>query len=931
MLNARSLYNKAEHLKDLYQLGPDLIIASETWERKRKQLADIIGTRTYHTISYYRQGGRSGGGCAIIYTDTRFKVEKLDVDTAEGVEAVWALFTPRVNTSNGKIKRIAVGSFYVSPNSMYKTATIDHIIETIHVLRSKYDNEINFLCGGDVNRLNINSILDSYGALKQCVTVPTRNNAILEIVLSDISHLYHPPTTLPPLQVDVGQPGSDSDHNIVVFAPQSDLNFKVKRMKKSLKVRPLPESQIYKFENELINCDWTQVLNSSNVDEKVSIFHNILTSALDKHFPEKEIKISNLDKKWMNPKLKIFYRKLQREYYRNRRSKKWKEMKVRFKREKRKAIKTFYSTFVSELKITNPAKWYRMAKRIGAVDQMSDGDVSVESLRGLNNQECAQQIAEHYAQISREFSPVNTAQLPCFLPAQQPPQVEQHIVYDRIKRIKKTRSTLSLDLPDKLRQACAVELTEPVTDIINTCLSQGVYPALWKQEFVTPAPKVTNPKTVKDLRKISCTSDYSKLFERFLKDWVMEDICDNLDIGQYGGQIGTGTEHMIVSLVDRILGLLDQHPDRSTVIASFLDWMAAFDRQDPTTAIQKFIKLGVRPSLIPLLISYLSDRKMQVKFNRETSSFIDLVGGGPQGTLLGQLEYLVLSNDNANCVSEEDRYKYIDDLTLLELVCLSGILTEYNHTLHVPSDIGLGHSYLPAEKFQTQENLNNVASWSEQNQVKLNEPKCKYMVFTRTQEDFSTRLQINGQTIEQIQANKLLGVWITEDLGWERNTKEICRKAYSRMAMLTKLKYVGTSIEDLIDIYKLFIRSLTEYCAVAFHSRLTLSQTTDLERVQKTCLKIILGDNFVSYPAALEMTGLDALYTRREKRCLNFAMKALKHPVHSKLFPLNKNHNNGSIEVRHREQFNVNFARTEQYRKSAIPYCQRLLNEHFSK
>ena len=104
----------------------------------------------------------------------------------------------------------------------------------------------------------------------------------------------------------------------------------------------------------------------------------------------------------------------------------------------------------------------------------------------------------------------------------------------------------------------------------------------------------------------------------------------------------------------------------------------------------------------------------------------------------------------------------------------------------------MGHSYLPAEKFQTQENLNNVASWSELNEVKLNEPKCKYLVFTRSQEDFSTRLQINGKTIEKIKANKLLGVWITEDLGWERNTKEICRKTYSRMAMLTSwYKYRG--------------------------------------------------------------------------------------------------------------------------------------------
>ena len=237
----------------------------------------------------------------------------------------------------------------------------------------------------------------------------------------------------------------------------------------------------------------------------------------------------------------------------------------------------------------------------------------------------------------------------------------------------------------------------------------------------------------------------------------------------------------------------------------------------------------------------------------------------------------------------------------------------------------------PAEKFQTQDNLKHIANWSERNKVKLNEQKCKYMVFTRSQEKFATRLKINDQTIEKIKANKLLGMWITEDLNWEQNTKEICRKAYSRMSMLTKLKYVGTNTEDLLDIYTLFIRSLTEYCSVVFHSSLTLSQITDIERIQKTSLKIILGDNFVSYPAALEMTGLDTLYTRRETRCLNFATKALKHPVHSKLFPPNKNNSNGSTEVRNREHFQVNFARTEHYKKSAIPYCQRILNEHFRK
>ena len=83
----------------------------------------------------------------------------------------------------------------------------------------------------------------------------------------------------------------------------------------------------------------------------------------------------------------------------------------------------------------------------------------------------------------------------------------------------------------------------------------------------------------------------------------MEDISPNIDTGQYGGQKGIGTEHLIVCLVDRILKLLDSNTERSAVVAAFVDWQAAFDRQDPTIAINKFIALGVRPSLIPVLVS----------------------------------------------------------------------------------------------------------------------------------------------------------------------------------------------------------------------------------------------------------------------------------------------------------------------------------------
>ena len=117
MLNARSFYNKADHFKDLYQLGPDFILGSKTWERSTKPLADIIGTDQYKIISYHRPGNRAGGVCAIVYNTHRFIVDRLDLEPVPGVEAVWALFSPRQSDNKSTVKRIAVGSFYISPNS----------------------------------------------------------------------------------------------------------------------------------------------------------------------------------------------------------------------------------------------------------------------------------------------------------------------------------------------------------------------------------------------------------------------------------------------------------------------------------------------------------------------------------------------------------------------------------------------------------------------------------------------------------------------------------------------------------------------------------------------------------------------------------------------------------------------------------------------
>ena len=299
-------------------------------------------------------------------------------------------------------------------------------------------------------------------------------------------------------------------------------------------------------------------------------------------------------------------------------------------------------------------------------------------MKGLDNQQSAEEVAFHFSKISQEYLPLDTSKLPAYLPAEQVLQVEEGEVADRLFKLKCRKSTQPIDHPSKIRKSFPCELATPLTDIINSCLSNYQYLSPWKHEWVVPVEKVRNPVSLKDLRKIALTSEFSLIFEGFIKDWIMEDIGTNIDQSQYGNRKGTSTEHLMVNLMDKLLKLLDNNNSCSAVIAAMIDWASAFDRQDPTLAIQKFIKMGVRPALIPVLVSYLTDRKMQVRFNNKCSSTYSLPGGGPQGTLIGLIEYLVQSNDNCDFLASDLKFKYVDDLTILELVMMGGLLSEFD-------------------------------------------------------------------------------------------------------------------------------------------------------------------------------------------------------------------------------------------------------------
>ena len=352
----------------------------------------------------------------------------------------------------------------------------------------------------------------------------------------------------------------------------------------------------------------------------------------------------------------------------------------------------------------------------------------------------------------------------------------------------------------------------------------------------------------------------------------------NLDPAQYGNQPVISIQHYLINMIHRILTAVDKSTksEAFAVIDSLIDWENAFPRQCPKLGIESFMRNGVRPALIPVLINYFQDRKMSVKWRGVRSLPRTLKGGGPQGATMGLLEYLSQSDDCAAGVNESERFRFLDDLSILEIINLLTVgLTSFNLKHQVPNDVAIHNQFIDSRVLKSQEWLSEINTWTQNQKMKINGQKTKNMIFNFSDKyQFSTRLAIDGKPIEVINSTKLLGTIITSDLKWDKNTNHIVKKANARMELIRKVASFGAKKEDLKNLYILFVRSQLEQSAVVWHSSLT---------EEKSAIKIIMGEEYQSYRKSLNFVNLDIFEERRKMLCLKFAKSALKNEKASKM------------------------------------------------
>ena len=392
-----------------------------------------------------------------------------------------------------------------------------------------------------------------------------------------------------------------------------------------------------------------------------------------------------------------------------------------------------------------------------------------------------------------------------------------------------------------------------------------------------------------DLRNLSLTEFLNKSFERFLLKGtqnikgLLHYVTKYYDPGQYAVP-GASCSHALISVIDFIFKQTD-NPNRPTAVINLLaDWSKAFNKVNHNIIMRILMALKVPQWLLRLILSYLQNRKMILRFRNCCSDPKCLAGGCPQGTLIGVILYILYINpigypgeitlqvsdvlhnywEHIGTIPDLvpsqktlplslSSAKYMDDATIQEAVNLTTALaTKLDRSGPLPWWESSG-KLLPNQNTLLHSEIETIKQISDSREMVLNADKTKLMIINFTEShQFQSLLSIPGSTstIELSFETKLLGYWLTIDLKPSTHVQYVLKIAYGRLWTISRLKSAGVSDDDIFHFYSMKIRSVLEYAAPVFTSMLTSQDICDIERIQKIVLKVILGDSYSSYESA---------------------------------------------------------------------------------
>ena len=667
----------------------------------------------------------------------------------------------------------------------------------------------------------------------------------------------------------------------------------------------------------------------------VDSFERFSSDLVKRIFPSKTIHISDFDKPFITEELKILRRQRQRIYRKHGKSEKYLHVKKTYSKKLKREAEKYRLKVLREVAEGKRSNSYSALRKLEQGEHFSPRvgfSLPCYDAENLSPLQSAEKLADFFSSISQEFSPIDPKN---FSPkvknllencsAQEKPKLEPYEVYARILKSKKPNSGVPGDVPVKLVKEFAVEYAEPVSRIFNQITSSAEYPQQWIREYQIAIPKVNPPQSEDDLRNISSTSYFSKVYESFIGDWILPFIAPYIDPGQCGGLKGSSITHYLIRLIHFVLQFTDKREPYAVLLA-LIDLEKAFNRVSHQLVIEDLADMNVPGWLLAILVSYLSGRSMQMRYKGATSSSRSLPGSTPQGAFLGILLFIIIFNGAllrpAVPRPHSLHLKYIDDLSILHAIPLKSLVAD---SVRRPFPLQFNERFMtilpPSNPMQ--DDLTTLSEFASRKMLVVKERKTNVMKFNFSRNyDFPPELSMEKfrNDLEVINETKLLGVIVSHDLKWDLHIEYLCKKAYKKLWVLRRLKVLDVDPLFVADVYQKEVRSILELAVPAWHPGLTAKLSTELERVQKVAVSIILGKS-VTYSVGMSLLNLDPLTKRRENLCKKFAKKTL-NSKHAEIFE----RNDCPRQTRYLQKFKHPICHTRRFYNSPVNYLTRILN-----
>ena len=470
------------------------------------------------------------------------------------------------------------------------------------------------------------------------------------------------------------------------------------------------------------------------------------------------------------------------------------------------------------------------------------------------------------------------------------------------------------DISVRMIKICDDALLLPLRLIFESCLTQGVFPQVWKQANVVPIHKKNSKSLKNNYRPISLLPIFSKILEKLIFDSLYHHLDKNslLNQNQSGFRPGDSTVNQLLSIVNSIFSAFDCNPTLD-VRSVYLDISKAFDRVWHRGLIYKLSQFGISGKLMILIQSFLNDRKQRTVLNGKTSTWGTFSAGVPQGSILGPLLFLIYINDLTDGLRCNVKL-FADDTSIFTVVH-----DPHTAALDINHDLNLIESWAHNWRmsFNTDPNKQAVEVTFSKKRIPINHPPIFF----------------NDVPVKNFQEQKHLGIILDSKLSFTSHIKSIISKSRQGIGMLRFLsKYLPR--HTLNKIYKLYVRPHLDYGDVIYHiphktcefshSFKLTNQMEKLEAVQYSAALAVTGAwKGTSHEKIYEELGWESLDLRRWSRRLVLFYKIMKNLTLDYTRNPIPQRQESNYSLRRQATIGQIHARTERFKSTFYPNCLR--------